>query len=352
MPARSLFSFLVTLVALSASAVAADVCGDVYAGTWRNPPFGYDIYRNGAAYQFTSGVFDAPENTPIAMDAAGNLFHAQTIDAQGTVRVYRNNVALHTYGPRGGPSWVYSGIGLAVKPDGTWFAAFYTDPTTVTVYINGNTPYRTYTAYDFGYSPLHLAWDEVHERLYAVVRTGSATASVYAEDTSVAAYAQRGCGLATRAGHWYTCEPVGTGQMAVYQDGKPWTTITGAFTARYSVELAVDGRGHPFILAPVSGGQFGLFDKSGKLLYNLPNTAAGGGIGLWIQLTAACRPGDLNCDGVVDFGDINPFVLALTNPAAYQAQYPNCPFDNRDINGDGLCDFGDINPFVRLLSNP
>ncbi len=64
------------------------------------------------------------------------------------------------------------------------------------------------------------------------------------------------------------------------------------------------------------------------------------------------RRGDLNCDGHVDFGDINPFVLALTNPAAYQAAFPNCPFDNRDINADGKFDFGDINPFVSLLTNP
>ena len=63
-------------------------------------------------------------------------------------------------------------------------------------------------------------------------------------------------------------------------------------------------------------------------------------------------PGDLNCDGLVNFGDINPFVLALTNPAAWQAQYPNCPYANGDINADGRVDFGDINPFVALLSNP
>ncbi|MEW6252738.1 MAG: hypothetical protein AB1716_19045 [Planctomycetota bacterium] len=59
--------------------------------------------------------------------------------------------------------------------------------------------------------------------------------------------------------------------------------------------------------------------------------------------------GDLNCDDVVNFDDINPFVLALTDPAAYAIAYPNCPFENRDINGDGLFNFDDINPFVALL---
>jgi len=60
--------------------------------------------------------------------------------------------------------------------------------------------------------------------------------------------------------------------------------------------------------------------------------------------------GDLNCDGSVDFGDINPFIQALVNPDEYQATYPDCPPENGDINGDGSVDFLDINPFVELLT--
>lgn len=62
--------------------------------------------------------------------------------------------------------------------------------------------------------------------------------------------------------------------------------------------------------------------------------------------------GDLNCDGNVDFGDINPFVLALTNPTGYQVAFPSCNIMNADINQDGRVDFGDINPFIRLLTSP
>ncbi len=61
-------------------------------------------------------------------------------------------------------------------------------------------------------------------------------------------------------------------------------------------------------------------------------------------------PGDVNCDGVVDFDDINPFVLALSDPGAYAALYPDCPFENRDVNNDGEFNFDDINPFVAILS--
>lgn len=66
--------------------------------------------------------------------------------------------------------------------------------------------------------------------------------------------------------------------------------------------------------------------------------------------TVAVHPGDLNCDGVVDFDDISPFVLALSDPAGYTAAYPNCNVLNGDCNGDGFVDFNDINSFVTLLS--
>jgi len=73
-----------------------------------------------------------------------------------------------------------------------------------------------------------------------------------------------------------------------------------------------------------------------------------------LVVTGATRlpVGDMNCDGLVNFGDINPFVLALTNPTGYAAAYPNCDIMLADINGDGLVNFADINPFVRLLTSP
>jgi hypothetical protein len=62
--------------------------------------------------------------------------------------------------------------------------------------------------------------------------------------------------------------------------------------------------------------------------------------------------GDLNCDGQIDFHDINPFVQYLSKFDLWQTQYPGCNPLNGDINGDGIYGFGsfkDINPFVTLL---
>jgi hypothetical protein len=60
--------------------------------------------------------------------------------------------------------------------------------------------------------------------------------------------------------------------------------------------------------------------------------------------------GDMNCDGQVNGYDIDPFVQALTDPAGFRGEFPDCSADNADINHDGSIDGLDIDPFVRLLT--
>lgn len=76
----------------------------------------------------------------------------------------------------------------------------------------------------------------------------------------------------------------------------------------------------------------------------------GGTTLLTLQCASAVLAGDLNCDGAVSFGDINPFVLVLVDAEIWQEKYPACPLLNGDLSGDGAVDFADINPFVDLLS--
>ena len=59
---------------------------------------------------------------------------------------------------------------------------------------------------------------------------------------------------------------------------------------------------------------------------------------------------DLNCDGARNAFDIDPFVLALTDTAAYAAAYPDCVQDLADCNRDGVVNAFDIDPFVDLLT--
>ncbi len=59
--------------------------------------------------------------------------------------------------------------------------------------------------------------------------------------------------------------------------------------------------------------------------------------------------GDANCDGGVDFFDIDPFVLALLEPAAHAAAHGGCDRLHADMNGDGGVNFFDIDGFVDCV---
>jgi hypothetical protein len=62
--------------------------------------------------------------------------------------------------------------------------------------------------------------------------------------------------------------------------------------------------------------------------------------------------GDLDCNGQVNTADIGPFVLALVDPAAYMAGYPQCDIGLADMNGDTKRDGADIQAFVIKLLTP
>lgn len=59
--------------------------------------------------------------------------------------------------------------------------------------------------------------------------------------------------------------------------------------------------------------------------------------------------GDVNCDGAVNVLDVNPFVMALSDPEAYRAAYPFCNILNADIDGNTVINVLDVNSLVTLL---
>jgi hypothetical protein len=141
--------------------------------------------------------------------------------------------------------------------------------------------------------------------------------------------------------------PVG----ATYADGQNWDDTyydlpAGAVRAEVRLLYQVTTREYMEFLRDTGGP-----GSPGELIYDLWNTndkappeemkVASLPLGL---------PGDMNCDGVISVSDIGGFVLALTNPAGYAAQYPDCDINNGDINGDSLITVSDIGPFVSLLT--
>lgn len=63
----------------------------------------------------------------------------------------------------------------------------------------------------------------------------------------------------------------------------------------------------------------------------------------------AAGPGDMNCDCVVSHNDIEPFLLALLNPDAYETTFDDCDIHRADLNMDTAIDALDIQGFVDLL---
>jgi serine protease AprX len=70
----------------------------------------------------------------------------------------------------------------------------------------------------------------------------------------------------------------------------------------------------------------------------------------WFRESSGPMAGDMNCDGVVSVSDIAAFVVALTDPDGYAAQYPQCDMLVGDMNGDGQISVSDIGGFVALLT--
>ena len=146
------------------------------------------------------------------------------------------------------------------------------------------------------------------------------------------------------------------------------TTIDPIPNLGTSVHPAVDARGRIYLHNGASSGERRLFcfTRDLQVLWEMSNvTSHRGGPALGSNGTLVVSsigqtsmtafrtlrsvPGDLNCDGALNGGDIDPFFLALGDPAAYLLQFPNCDPLNGDMNGDGRLDGGDIDPFFECL---
>ncbi len=75
----------------------------------------------------------------------------------------------------------------------------------------------------------------------------------------------------------------------------------------------------------------------------------------FFDIACSGAPGDANCDGTVDFFDIDPFLLALFDQPTYLASGCSggaccagsiCAVD---VDGSGVVDFFDIDPFLTCL---
>jgi hypothetical protein len=116
--------------------------------------------------------------------------------------------------------------------------------------------------------------------------------------------------------------------LPLFDDGR----ISGAATPQLRIDPVVAGDTGFYTVAVTNG--------CGTTISTAAELTLGGAGGL---------AGDLNCDGLVNFDDIEGFVLALISQSAYEAAYPGCYWLNADANGDGIVDFNDIGAFTQCL---
>lgn len=152
-----------------------------------------------------------------------------------------------------------------------------------------------------------------------------------------------------------------------FQEYTPWVRIGGPggyFELRSASTLlnAAIGQWHEFVV-PFAGDaewyrqDFGAADLADIRFVELHFDTWDYGFTLWIDglfldPRPAAVPGDANGDCTLSAADVPAFVLALLDPAAYAAAYPDCDARAADMNGDSLIDGDDISPFVAALFAP
>ncbi len=82
-------------------------------------------------------------------------------------------------------------------------------------------------------------------------------------------------------------------------------------------------------------------------------TIVHGGFGTFTdtwEMTRCAFLGDMNCDGSINGADIDPFFLALGDPPAYSAAFPECNINNGDMNCDQAVNGADIDIFFAWMA--
>lgn len=180
--------------------------------------------------------------------------------------------------------------------------------------------------------------------------------------------------VADEPGGWWSAPWAKSGQVAAWdaylatEDDNGWV---GWFEVSGAVQAATgDGSGWMEGTLDLAG-EFGSVPNVVYLAFAPYETADGGALVWSGQVPASVnqdgnvdageyvafevgglRPGDMNCDGVVDFDDIGFFVEALAYvPNGEGWPYADCPWLHADCNEDGTVTFDDIAPFVGLLGS-
>ncbi len=293
---------------------------------------------NPLAYQWQKNLVNIPgANTPgytIAAAVAGDAGNYRCVVTNVCGSVNSNTATLT----------VSTAAGIAAQPQPQTVCAG--NPASFSVTASGSAPFTyqwqkntvniagatgsTYTI------PATAAGDAGSYRVIVNNNCGSVTSS------AVALTVNSGPSIGTQPSGATVCigDPIslsvtagGTAPLS-YQWQKNTIDIPGATGASYTIAAAAAGDGGSYRVR--------VSNLCGSIFSNAAT----------VTVEDCSCPGalaDANCDGTVDFFDIDPFLQALFDPPAYQAAFCGGSFCATDTNCDGGVDFFDIDPFINCV---
>jgi len=292
----------------------------------RNYPFGWSGPCAGSTV-VTSETYKGP--------SPASESETQTMIAWSDDRHFAKVVDYHSYG-----RVVVWGYGCKVHPFDTFLQSEAAALSSASGY-GGNTDYA-------GTEGMHYQWQVALHASYAyLIETHTSFQPTYES-------AQAEARLVWPGVLWMLQRPVALlGRVTDAWNGVPVVaalSLAGVNFPNGEVNRSNGrfGRYHAFLPA---GNYTAQFAATGYVARSFPVTVTPNSEqALDVVLTRRWPLGDLNCDGVVNNFDIDPFVLALTDPAGYRTRYPDCVWYNADCNNDGVVNNFDIDPFVKLLT--
>ncbi len=148
---------------------------------------------------------------------------------------------------------------------------------------------------------------------------------------------------------WGPVDAPGHDELAIESLGNQWNTLSVTDPSRTSFEITTPYDYYYISLYLVTYSEphqyFWLY--GGRVIDQM--AVALDNIDFRLPVEQAHLPGDFDGSGTVDTQDINPFILALTNPGQYQTQYGVDPVVY-DTNNDDVINTEDINPFIIILT--
>ncbi len=150
-------------------------------------------------------------------------------------------------------------------------------------------------------------------------------------------------------GQWHSYSEGWTQVLPSGYTAAPWEGEDGGWTydGTFDIDQAYDYLAITFRMVTYSESHLYFWLYGGKPTDAL--SIAIDNVSLQVSVAAAYLPGDFDGSGTVDTQDINPFILALTNPGQYQTQYGVDPVVY-DTNSDAVINTEDINPFIIILT--